>query len=653
MNQGDMGTSVQRLARYAVGGLMALTLVACGGGGGSAGTVAGSGGSTATTASSVSLLFSSTELPSSGTSGTEVTVTALVKNGSNNAIASAPVTFTASSGALTNVSTTTDASGKATALLSTSGDKTNRTITVTAKAGNVTATGTVAVIGTAVTITGPSTVTAGSTGDFALTVRDQAGRAIAGTPVTITSAKGNAIVVKTSGGGTASAPLTTSQGQVVVTVTGSLSGSDTLTASSQGASSTYSFSVNSHSLTVTAGSTQASTSSCTKISARYENFSVGQNGTINISASRGVIYTDSSCSTALGSSTVPVTSGNAQDVYIKSDTVGNATITATVVNGPTAQTSIEFFAALTASATISAQSEPAVVSPSGSGQSNSSVVTVIVRDGTARNNVVKGAVIEFSILSDQSGGALSNPSVVTTGSDGSAKVTFSAGAGTTPSGGVQIQARLQGTSKTAITTLTVARRSLFITAGTGNKLETPSSSTYRQDYTVFVTDAAGNPVAEQPVTATVWPVAYRKGRYVFDADPLTTAEGWIRTPTNTDPDFADYVCPNEDINRDGVLDAGEDYNGSNALEPRIPLSVTSSGKTDSTGTAVISILYPRDRGGWTAVQVTFTGGVAGTEATYTTATYTLPVLATDLSDQAVSPPGSPSPYGTNACNIAN
>ncbi|HYD59712.1 MAG TPA: Ig-like domain-containing protein [Noviherbaspirillum sp.] len=625
---------------------MALTVVACGGGGGSAGTVSGSSGSSATSPASISLLFSSTELPSSGTAGTEVTVTALVKNSGNNAIASAPVTFTADSGALTAVSASTDANGKATALLSTSGDRTNRKITITARSGNITVTGTVNVTGTTVTVTGPSAVTAGGTGDFAITVRDKAGTAISGVPVAFTSAKGNSITVKSSGGGSASAPLTDSQGTVTITVRGGQVGDDTLTASSQGASATKTYNVNAVSLVVSTAATEAAVNSCTKISARYENAGVGQNGTINISTSRGQVYTDASCSITLGSSSVPVANGDAQATYVKSETSGTATITATVVSGPTAQTEIKFYAPLTTTATISVQSEPAVVSPSGSGQSNTSVLTVTVRDGTVRDNLVKGAVVEFSIVTDPSGGSLSNPAVVTTGDDGTAKVTFTAGPSTTPANGVQIQARIQGTTKTATANLTVSRRSLFITAGTGNKLETPSSSTYRQDYTVFVSDASGNPVPEATVNAAVRPVFYRKGTYRFDSDQVTPESGWIFASPH-------YVCANEDVDYDGVLDAGEDANVSGTLEPRIPMTITSSGKTDANGTAVISILYPRDRGNWTDVRVVVTGVVQGTEATYTTSTYTLPVLASDLSDQGTAPPGSPSPYGVNPCNLPN
>lgn len=647
MKSGVMRTSFRNFVQYVIGAFLVLMIASCGGGGGSPGTVAGSTGTSATTPASVSLLFSSPELPSSGAASSEVTVTALVKNASNNAVASVPVTFAADSGALTSVATTTDANGKATASLGTSGDRTNRTITVTVRAGNITATGTVNVVGTTVSIIGPNTVTSGGTGEFSISVRDQAGVAVAGVPVTISSSRGNPIAIKTSGGGSSTAPLTNSQGQVVITVTGSQAGSDTLTASAQGSSFTYGFNVNAVQLLVSTSATQANVQACTSIFARYENAGVGQNGTINISASRGTIYSDSACTTPLGSSSVPVTSGNAQTTFIASTTVGITTITATVVNGPTAQTNLEFVAPLTSSATISLAADPAVISTSGTGQTSSSELTVVVRDGTTQNNLVKDAVVEFAIVNDQSGGALSSPSVVTTDRNGTAKVTFNAGVATTPANGVTIQAKIQGTTKTATTTLTVSRKSLFITAGTGNLLEAPTSTTYKQDYSVFVTDASGNPVSDVTVTASIVPMYYRKGSYEFDDNPLTTESGWIIPDSH-------YVCPNEDLApRNGILDAGEDANNNGRLDPGIPLNVTSSGRTDVSGTAIVSILYPKDRGNWTDVQLTIRGFVVGTESFYTTAIYTLPVLASDLSNSAVHPPGFISPYGTNPCNVAN
>jgi hypothetical protein len=640
MKSGVMGTLFRNIVQYMVGAFFLMMLVSCGGGGGSPGTVAGSTGTSATTAASVSLLFSSIELPSSGATGTEVTVTALVKNANNNAIASAPVTFTATSGALTNVQAATDTNGRATALLSTSGERTNRTITITAKAGNITATGTVNVVGTTVSISGPGTITSGGMSDFTITVRDQAGATVAGVPVTLSSAKGNPIAVKLSGGGTATAPLTNAQGKVEVTVSGTQAGSDTLTASSQGSTFAHSFTVNTLSLSVTTPVSTTNIGSCTSISGRYENAGVGQNGTVNITASRGDLYSDATCLSSLGSSSVSISNGTFQTIYIKSSTVGIATITAAVQSGPTTTTSLEFVAPTPAK--INLQADPAIVSPSGLGQSNASELTVVVRD--ASNNLVQGAAVEFTIVRDQSGGTLSN-SVVTTERNGSAKVTFLAGAAATATDGVEIRARIQGTSVSHNTTLTVSRRSLFISAGTGNITETPTNTEYKKDFVVFVTDASGNPVSGVSIAASIRATRYDKGYYYFDSDPLTVASGWLRLVTDT--------CTNEDSNQNGILDTDlmEDFNGNGVLDPGAPFNVSSSGVTDATGTTTVSILYPRNRAGWTEVELTVRGSVTGTEATYKTVPFYLPLVASDLSTETVAPPGSPNPYGRNICSI--
>ena len=633
----------------AIAGFAMAFLAACGGGGGSPGAVSGSANSSSSVGA-ISLTFSATELKSAGTAGSEITVTALVKSSSNTAMPNVPVSFTADSGALAVQGTVSDANGRATALLSTSGDRTNRRITVSVSAGGTTASGSVDVVGTTVTVAGAAAISAGSSTDFTISVKDSAGAPVANVPVSISSQKGNPISVKSSNGGSANAPLTNSQGQVVVTVTGAQSGADVLTISSQGVQTTSSVTINAAKLTVstvdaagTPVTSAATTTSCTRILAHYEVSGVPQNGTVNLSTSRGSLYSDSTCLTALSSSSVALVGGDSQPTYLKSDNAGVATVSAAVVGGPSAQTNIEYIAALTSSATISLQAEPAIIGGNtGTGTSEQSTLTAIVRDGTAKNNLVKNAVVSFTLLSDPSAGSLSTPATVTTGSNGTASVTFVAGTATTPKDGVVVQASIQGTSTSATTTLTVSKKSLFISAGTGNTLGTPTNATYELDYTVFVTDASGNPVQNVVVTASVIPTRYRKGSYSYDD---TTAKAWVGNVIDT--------CSNEDINLDGVLEAGEDYNGDGILEPGIPLTITPSATTDATGLAKIALIYPRDRANWVEAKISLRGSVAGTESTYQIAPFFLPILATDLTDKNVSPPGAISPYGTNSCNIAN
>jgi hypothetical protein len=629
------------------GGFLAASVASCGGGGGSPGTLAGNSG---TTVGSISLIFSSSELKSAGTPGSEVAVTALIKTASNTAVADIPVKFSADSGALTGVDTVSDKNGQAKASLGTSGDRTNRKITVTAEAGGKSASGSVDVVGTSVTLVGPNTISAGGSGDFTITLKDSSNVAIPNVPVTFSSQKGNTIVVKASNGGAATAPLTNSQGQVILTVSATQSGNDTLSVSSQGTSTSLAVAINASKLTLAIvdasgnpASTANTTSSCQKVIAHYEVAGVLQNGTVNINTSRGKLYSNSGCTTLMASSSVALVGGDSSPAYLKSDTAGVSTVTASIPSGPSAQANIEFVAALTSSATISLQADPGIIGANtGSGQSEKSTLTAIVRDGTTNNNFVKDAVVEFSILSDKSGGSLSDPSVVKTASNGTASTIFIAGTADTPRDGVVIQAKIQGTNTTTTTTLTVARKSLFITAGTGNTLTSSSNTTYQQDYTVVVNDASGNPVPNVTITAAVFPTRYRKGYYTYDA---VTAKSWARTIAGT--------CLNEDVNKDGVLDAGEDSNGNGILDPGIPVAVTTSATTDANGLAKVSLIYPRDRGGWIEIQLTIRGSVSGTESTYQTPAYFLPLLATDLTDQTTPPPGVMSPYGVNACNLSN
>lgn len=626
-----------------------LLLASCGGGGGSPGVNPNkTAAPPVVTAGSISILLSSTELKSASNADSSVTVTAVVKSGTNNALPGVPVTFTADSGALTVTDPLTDSSGLAKATLGTSGDKANRKITVSAQAGGQTATASVNVVGTTLGVSGPSSITTGSVGDFTIVVKDSSGAPLANVPLTFSSQKGNAITVKTSGGGTSTFPLTNSQGQIVLAVTGTVVGADVLSLSGQGVNAIASFDVSGTKLTATvfnpsnASITQAATStSCSRIAIRYENNGVLQNGNVSVASSRGRIYSDSACS-ALLSTSVPVTNGNSQPTYIKSDTAGFATITALIVNGPSVQTTLEYIAALTSASTISVQADPAVISANTNGsQTEQSTIRAVVRDGTAQNNLVKNAQVEFSILTDQSGGGLSNPSVVTTGSDGSASVSFISGTADTPKDGVEIQARLPAINVGASTKLTVSRKSLFISAGTGNLVEVPSSTQYKKDYTVFVTDASGNAVPNVTVTASAIPTSYAKGTYTYSQ----TAKRWVQNVV--------AACSNEDRNKNGILDTGDvDQNGNGTLEPGIPLTVTSSGKTDALGTATISVVYTRDRATWTEVELGIRGNVSGTESTYRT-TFVLPAVASDYSDEGTNPPGNPSPYGVNTCDVPN
>ena len=580
----------------------------------------------------LTLTADSGTLASSGSAGTEVTVVALVKDSNNNVVAGANVDLSADSGNLTYANHTTDAKGTVTAKLDTVGDPTSRKITVTAKSsGAKDATIAVTVAGNKLVINSNSTVKVGSTSDVSIKLVDSAGNALVGKPVTY-SATNNALSVK--GGGSA---ITNSAGQLVLSYVANTPGADTITVKSMGETATASVTVSAANFTVTpASGATATINTCQQVNILYDIGGVAQSGSVTLSSSRGTVYSDASCSTTLSGGLN--LAGGAATGYVRATSPGVATLTATAGNLST-QTSLEFLAAYTSAATVIVQADPAVLGVNLPGSSlQQTTLRAIVRDGTAANNLVKNAQVAFSIVSDPSGGTLTQPAVVLTGSDGVASVSYIAGTSDTKLNGVTIQAQLQG-GGTAVGTvnLTVGKKSLFITAGTGNTVGTPDPTTYQLDYAVFVTDAAGNPVPGVNITSSVRPRNYYKGQLYYNG----TQGPW---GLGTLPGTLPLSCANEDVNSDGLLQAGEDRNGDGLLTPGNAISVTSSATTDAKGQAIVSLRYFRDRANWLDFVLTIRGQVSGSEATYQ-AYSLLPGLGSDYATLAVAPPGLYSPYG--------
>ncbi|KQQ47621.1 Ig-like group 1 domain-containing protein [Duganella sp. Leaf126] len=576
----------------------------------------------------LALTTDSGTLASSGAAGSEATVVALVRDANNTALPGVVVDLKADSGSLTLTSRTTNAQGIVTEKLSTGGDPSSRAIRITAGAVGATAVSTVVnVAGNRLTLNAASTINAGAAADVAVKLVDSAGNALVGKPVTFSS-NANALTVK--GGGAA---VTNAAGQLILTYAASGGSADVITVRSLGETASAAIAINTSSFAVRVLDGSGNPVTGTAIgSCRQVAVTGGGSGDVTLSSSRGTVYADAGCSTPLsGALTL---AGGAATAYIDASGPGVATLTAKAGNLG-AQTDLEFVAPLTAASTITVQADPAVIGVNTAGSITQQVtLRAVVRDGPAQNNPVKNAQVSFAILADASGGALTQPSDVTTAADGSATVSFIAGATPTATNGVQIQARIVGggvVNNSATAQLTVAQRSLFISAGTGNQIGTPDSATYQQDYAVFVTDAAGNAVSGVRLTASVLPVRYYKGALVY------TAPGpWAPGPQT--------ACDNEDLNRNGILDAGEDLNGNGKLDPGIPVNVTPAVTTDASGRATVSLVYPRDRVNWLDVALTVRGQANGSESTYTSLVHLLG-LSSDYTNQNVAPPGAVSPYG--------
>ncbi|MDP2268431.1 MAG: Ig-like domain-containing protein, partial [Deltaproteobacteria bacterium] len=436
----------------------------------------------------IDLLVSSPNLDSDGK--TPVTMTALVKDGNNVAIAGKVVSFAATSGVITVVNDTTDASGRATAMLGPGSDKSNRTITVTATSGAKTVENTVNVIGTVFQITGGNALALNSKTTLTIYLKDSSGGGISGKTVTLLSAQRNTF--------NNSAVTTDGTGKATVEVTAAVAGADTITASvtSLNVTGTFSLNVSSTRFTFTAPSSQQEVNigaAGTPVTVRYLKTGVGPAGVrVDFTATRGTLDPAFALTDANGDATVRISSNTI---------AGPAVITASVAGDTSIQQPIEFVA--TTADLMTLQANPTTIGPNLTvPATEASAVTAVVFDLT--RNRVKNKIIDFE-LTDSTLGSIS-PLSAQTDSLGQASTVFTPGPATSGLDGVSIKATVRDRpSVIMIVRLTVANKALFISLGANNKITNPVNTpqAYQFDYVVIVSDAAGHPVANATVYLNV------------------------------------------------------------------------------------------------------------------------------------------------------
>jgi hypothetical protein len=126
--------------------------------------------------------------------------------------------------------------------------------------------------------------------------------------------------------------------------------------------------------------------------------------------------------------------------------------------------------------------------------------------------------------------------------------------------------------------------------------------------------------------------------------PLRYATGtWISTgATPTWTQVVDGIFVSEDLDRNGVCNAGEDANGDGQLTPGNVASVIASAVTAANGVADVKFQYPREFAAWVEVLLEARIQVGGSEGA-ANAQFWLPIAASDVTDATVPPPGTPSP----------
>lgn len=624
--------------------LMASVVIAgCGGGGADAGTSpfpTGGGGSCAAGAASaagatcsataIDVIASSVQV---GSGGDTVTVSAIVKGAGNVGLAGAPVVFSTNTGNLTQPSVVTDSSGVATVTFAAGSDRGNRTATIKAQSGSSSSTIDVQIVGTLLSYSGVTTVPLGGTVNVSVKATDSKGAVVPNLPITVKSSLNNGL--------SATTVTTGAQGTASLDYTATNSGTDSLafmgagvvvTASLQISSSQFAFVAPAANTAVPVGSSQI-------VTVEYKVAGTVQpNRLINFSTTAGTV-----------SPTAVMTNGSGQaSVVVVATTAGPGMVQATVSGGAAQATLPLNFVALSP-ARLVLQVSPTAIGPNSAGSvAQQTQLRATVTDNNG--NPVANSIVAFTRVLDPSGGTLSQASAVTD-SGGQATVQYISGAGTTADGGILLRASvLSDASVFGTTTMTVTQSALFIGLGTGNTITNVDPQTYKKDWVVYVTDSNGVAVANKDLTIKVLPVEYRKGYLTFANGAWSYDLATLKT------------CANEDANYNGVLDSGEDFNGSGNLQPGNVVLVTTTqtpnaaasgiARTDSTGRATISLLYAESYVPWIKVRLSAQATVSGTESSTAQEFYVVG-LASDFSSATNPPAGTTSPFGVNACNVPN
>ncbi|MCX5850578.1 MAG: Ig-like domain-containing protein, partial [Deltaproteobacteria bacterium] len=261
------------------------------------------------------------------------------------------------------------------------------------------------------------------------------------------------------------------------------------------------------------------------------------------------------------------------------------------------------------------------------GVTNSVTLKATVKN--AGGQVVGGAPVAFSIDDATGGGEYVSPVVVYTDSAGTAQSTFSSGSLSTDSNGVKVSATVVGTAIKDSVNIVIGGTAGSVTVGRGTVVQSEYNNTvYELPMSVLVADANGNPVSGAVVTLSTWPSSYRTGGW-YDSDPDPKAYRFVP--------YISGSYDNEDVNRNLILDAGEDVNVDGDLTPPnsaagdLPETVT----TDANGVANFNLVYLKANAIWIVDRISASTLVFGTETT-SSISLTLPAERTEAEDGLLS-----------------
>ena len=234
--------------------------------------------------------------------------------------------------------------------------------------------------------------------------------------------------------------------------------------------------------------------------------------------------------------------------------------------------------------------------------------------------------------------------------DGVAEVSYAPGERSSPTDGVAVAACYAFTDADLVNNctpvaiparLTVGGKPLSISIFDGNTLGSVGAGhqIYQQTLYIQVVDAGGNIVPNADFSGSVDITEYLKGA------------NWTSGASGNTPPATMTVCPNEDTNRNGSIDAGEDINGNGRLDPRkadVSIAFPEGKKTDSRGYGTVQVSWGQNVATWLNYVVTISANADSSEGTAQRSFMTTYIEGDQKNGTFLT-----APYGSGPCNSPN
>jgi hypothetical protein len=385
---------------------------------------------------------------------------------------------------------------------------------------------------------------------------------------------------------------------------------------------------------------------------------------------------------------VTTLSGSATKSFLAPSTAGIYTISASGNGVNAADYQLQVFssaippAIIPAGAVPSLSASPNVLAINAPGSAtNKSTLRFLFLD--AANQPIQNVRVRFSDvttgLAAVGSSISSGTTTLFTDASGSVTAQYISGQNSSPTNGVTVKACYSandfasGTCPSSITaSMTVAGQALAVSVGDDNLLA-KGPGTYIKRFAVTVADTAGRAVANAPVDISVDLTHYGKGSFFSPyrlangnpvAEPISVVpqdllDSYPSATTNPSTTNERVWCANEDINRNGNVDPGENIDGSldgnsqATLEPRksdliVSYEDPTVTTTNASGILVIKVEYSQRFATWLAYKVRVTANVSGSQGMAERLFVTNFVVDDALNGSFHEPP-----YGTRSCDTAN